>query len=54
MDMKIRSIAKHGLAVCAVLFLSFSFLSCKKMPRYGKEGRVLFIGNSLTSVNNLP
>ena len=54
--MKIRRqrLIKYGLAACAVLFVSFSLVSCKKNPAAGKEIRVLFIGNSLTYVNDLP
>ncbi len=45
---------KCGFTLLAALFVSFSFVSCRKAPRIGKTERVLFVGNSLTYANDLP
>ena len=49
-----RNELKRGLLLCAALLLPFAFSACGKAPGGGKTLRVLFIGNSLTYVNDLP
>ncbi|MCX5784397.1 MAG: SGNH/GDSL hydrolase family protein [Elusimicrobia bacterium] len=54
MSVKRQRLIKYSLIIYAFLFISLSFVSCGKAPGFAKEIKVLFIGNSLTFVNDLP
>ena len=57
MSIKRQWLMKYGLAVCAGLFISVCFVSCNNKPPAViplKKVKVLFVGNSLTYVNDLP
>ena len=45
---------KHSLAICAILIIFLFFISKEESSGENIKIRVLFIGNSLTSVNDLP
>ena len=49
-----KLLAKYSVAAVAVLALAVSLTSCKKTPEVTTKIRVLFIGNSLTYMNDLP